>query len=358
MDNGFLDTVVLGNPISRYLIMLGVFLTGMLVVLLVKLVFSGRLRRWVQRKDTPADPELFAKAERNAILTLHTLNLGLCLFILDLGAKTGQFLSSLLLLVGTILTLNFLTSLTYFLLDLKLKRKGRSLEDFKGRAFMPIIKGVVWTLATVFFLDNMGFQVSSVIAGLGIAGIAVGLAGQAILGDLFSYFAILWDRPFRLGDLVYVGDVRGYIEYVGLKTTRLRSLDGEEIVMSNSDLTGSRLRNYQRMRRRRVVFGFGVVYQTRPEVLEAIPDMVKEIINGVPRTQVERVHFKEFGDFSLNFEVVYHVLSKEYDEYMDAMQAINLALAKEFEKRSIEFAYPTQTLFWSKAGSGKSSEEA
>ena len=201
-------------------------------------------------------------------------------------------------------------------------------------------------------LDNLGFEVSTVIAGLGIGGIAIALAAQAILGDLFSYFVIFFDRPFEIGDFVILpNEFMGTIEYIGIKTTRIRSLSGEQIVVANTDLTNSRIRNYKRMERRRVVFKLGVIYQTTSKQLAEIATIVKTIIENQSDTTFDRGHFQSYGDFSLNFEFVYYVLSGDYNKYMDTQQAINLKIYEEFEKRGIEFAYPTQTLFVSKNAS-------
>ena len=202
-------------------------------------------------------------------------------------------------------------------------------------------------MGLVFLLDNLGFKVSAVITGLGIGGIAVALAAQTILGDLFAYFVIFFDRPFEIGDFIIVGDKLGSVEYIGLKTTRVRSLSGEQLVFSNKDLTDSRIHNYKKMERRRVVFQLGVIYQTTLEQVKEIPAIVKQIIENQKDTAFDRGHFAKYGDFSLNFEFVYYVVGSDYNKYMDIQQAINLEIYKVFEEKGIEFAYPTQTLFMS-----------
>ena len=197
-------------------------------------------------------------------------------------------------------------------------------------------------------MDNLGFDISAVIAGLGIGGIAIALAAQAILGDLFSYFVIFFDRPFEVGDFIVVGDKVGTVEYTGIKTTRIRALSGEQMVFSNTDLTNSRIHNFKKMERRRVVFSLGVIYQTTADQLEEIPKIVRGIIEKQNDTTFDRGHFKSYGDFSLNFEFVYFVIGSDYVKYMDTQQAINMEIYRTFEQKGIEFAYPTQTLFVSK----------
>jgi small-conductance mechanosensitive channel len=194
-------------------------------------------------------------------------------------------------------------------------------------------------------LDNLGIEVTALIAGLGIGGIAVALATQNILGDLFASLLIVLDKPFVLGDFIVVGDFVGHVEKIGLKTTRLRSLSGEQLVVSNNDLLQSRLRNFKRMIERRVLFTVGVTYDTPLEKLAAVPGMIREIIESQPDVRFDRSHFKEFGSYSLNFETVYFVLSPEFGRYMDRQQAINLAIYDRFAQNEIKFAYPTQTLF-------------
>ena len=194
-------------------------------------------------------------------------------------------------------------------------------------------------------MDNLGFKISTVIAGLGIGGVAVGLASQAILKDLFSYFSIIFDRPFEVGDFIIIGEYLGSVEHIGAKTTRIRSLSGEQLIFSNTDLTDSRVRNYKRMEKRRVLFRLGVVYQTSLKQLKEIPGIIETVIKNVNDTIFDRAHFLSYGDFSLVFEIVYYVIGADYNKYMDIQQQINFAIKEEFERKGIEFAYPTQTLF-------------
>jgi small-conductance mechanosensitive channel len=187
---------------------------------------------------------------------------------------------------------------------------------------------------------------------LGIGGIAIALAAQNILGDLFNYFVIFFDRPFEIGDFIVVDDKKGTVEYIGIKTTRVKSLSGEQLVFSNSDLTQSRIHNFKKLQRRRIVFSVAVVYQTSQKHLVMIPDIVKAAIEHAGTTTVDRVHFASFGNSSLNFEAVYFVEDADYNLYMDIQQKINLSIFEAFNEKGIEFAYPTQTLIVS-GGDGK-----
>jgi len=203
---------------------------------------------------------------------------------------------------------------------------------------------VVWSIAFLLILNNLGFDVTALIAGLGIGGIAIALAAQNILGDLFASLAIVLDQPFVVGDFVIVGDKMGTIEQIGIKTTRIRSLSGEQLVCSNADLLSSRIHNYKRMAERRVVFSIGVTYQTPADKLEALSRMLRAIVEGQERVRFDRAHFARFGDSTLDFEVVYWVLSPDYNLFMDIQQQINLAIVRQLAGEGIDIAYPTRTV--------------
>jgi len=216
-----------------------------------------------------------------------------------------------------------------------------------------IARLVLWATILLLVLDNLGIDVTALVAGLGIGGVAVALAVQNILGDLFSSLSIVLDKPFIIGDFVIVGDLMGAVEHIGIKTTRVRSLSGEQLVFSNTDLLTSRIRNFGRMQERRVVFKLGVIYQTPADKLEEIPGIIREAIEAQDKTRFDRSHFASYGDFSLDFETVYYVLSADYNLYMDVQQAINLSIFRRFADEGIEFAYPTQTLFLEKEQAGE-----
>ncbi|HJW11239.1 MAG TPA: mechanosensitive ion channel family protein [Albitalea sp.] len=206
------------------------------------------------------------------------------------------------------------------------------------------LRTLIWAIVLLAMLSNLGVNVTAFIASLGVGGIAIALAAQNVLGDLFASVAIAVDKPFEVGDLIVLGSVSGTVEAVGIKTTRIRSLGGEQIVMSNAELLKQTVSNYKRLRERRIVFGFGVTYGTSAERAEAIPAIVKRVIEESARLRFDRAHFKAFGESSLDYEVVYFVLDPAYAVYMDEQQRINLSLMREFAARGVEFAFPTRTL--------------
>ncbi|WP_222705794.1 mechanosensitive ion channel family protein [Salidesulfovibrio onnuriiensis] len=339
MTGPFLES----DPVAM-LVALGLLLAALAAAALLRRLAKVRLNRWAQKDGSRLDP-LLADMLLGSLYWL--LNLFAAWFFCEslfLGAAARSFLDHLFLILFTITTISLLFNGLRLFLDIYLRARGSSLAEHRGKVVLPVVKGVAWVLALAFILDNFGVKVGTILAGLGVAGVAVGFAAQAILGDLFSYFAILFDRPFVIGDFVIVGDLLGTVEHIGLKTSRIRSLSGEQIILPNSDLTGSRVKNYRRMSRRRVVFGFGVLYSTPSHQLEAIPGYVKAIVDETPRATFDRAHFARFGDSSLDFEVVFYVESPDYNEYMDVQQRINLAIVRKFEGEGVGFAFPTRTI--------------
>jgi small-conductance mechanosensitive channel len=233
----------------------------------------------------------------------------------------------------------------YILRNYFIKKEDDPAKVATIKALFPVLNIIIWGIGIIFLLDNMGFNISAVVTGLGIGGVAIALAAQSVLGDLFSYFCILFDRPFSLGDFIIIREFLGVVEHIGIKTTRIRSLSGEILVFSNTELTGTPIRNFKHMKERRVVFKFGVTYDTANDLLEKIPSIVKEIIENIDLTRFDRAHFNNFGNFSLDYEVVYYIATPDYNKYMDIQQLINLNLKNELSKIGVEFAYPTQTLF-------------
>jgi small-conductance mechanosensitive channel len=241
------------------------------------------------------------------------------------------------------------------------KRKAALASDRAAVGSLAIIgvvlRAVLWMLVLLLILDNIGVDVTAIVAGLGVGGIAVALAVQNVLGDLLASLSITLDRPFVVGDFLIVGDFMGSVENIGIKSVRLRSLSGEQIVISNADLLGSRVRNYGRMLERRVVITIGVTYETPRALLETIPQTIKAIVEAQTMTRFDRSHFAKYGDFSLDFETVYYVLSADYNQHMDIQQRIYFAIHEAFERDSIEFAYPTQKLWLSPTGVSRAQSE-
>jgi small-conductance mechanosensitive channel len=345
----FLDQTLWGNTAERYLIAVGIFVGGIILIKIFKTIILHRLKKWAEKTETTLDDFLIKGIEKSIVPLLYYGAFYAGITSLTLNAQARKIIEIVSLVLLTFFIVRFISSTLMFTLTYFIKKQERGEEKARQLRGMTVLINIfVWVIGIVFLMDNLGFNISAVVAGLGIGGIAIALAAQAILGDLFSYFVIFFDRPFEVGDFINVGDKVGTVEYTGIKTTRVRALSGEQLVFANTDLTNSRIHNFKKMEKRRVVFKLGVVYQTLADTLAEIPSLVKEIIEKQPDTTFDRGHFATYGDFSLNFEFVYFVLSSDYVKFMDTQQRINLEIYKEFENRGIEFAYPTQTLFVNK----------
>ncbi|MFH0971617.1 MAG: mechanosensitive ion channel family protein [Candidatus Micrarchaeota archaeon] len=240
--------------------------------------------------------------------------------------------------------LKIVTHIKHMVADKQRKEEGEhdtSMLDVMEK----FVQVIIWAVGILVILDNLGIDVTALIAGLGIGGLAIAIASQAILADILAALSIYFDKPFRTGDFIIVGSDMGVVKRIGLKTTRIETLQGQELIMSNQELTNSRVNNYKRMKKRRIVFQFGVVYGTPVAKLKKIPLNVRKIIDGVKDCKADRVHFKAFGNFSLDYECVYYLDSADYNRYMDSQQEINLKIAEAFESEKIEFAFPTQTVY-------------
>lgn len=344
-----LDRVFWNNTIMEYMIAFAIIVIGVVFVFIVKTCLFSRLEKRAAVTSNKFDDLMVSLLGKTLIPALYYGAFFVGLQHLKLSASFDKVTEIVGVIILTFLGIRFIISLiTYGVSSYWSEHVDEEHKIRNVKTIMPIVKIVIYAIGVFFLLDNLGFKISTLVAGLGIGGVAVALAGQAVLSDLFSYFAILFDRPFEIGDFIVVDTHMGVVEHVGIKTTRIRSLGGEQIVLSNSDLTNSRVKNYKRMEQRRVVFKIGVTYQTPSDNLKEIPNIIKKIIENIKEAKFDRSHFFAYGDFSLNFETVYYVFSADYNKYMDVQQEINLALYNEFEKRGIEFAYPTQTLFLNK----------
>lgn len=348
----FMDQIFYGNPVRAWAVALAVTTAVVVALRLLLTLFATRLRKLAQTTETTWDDIVIHTISRTRLLFLLVVAVQVGSRALELPAQVRSLLGGITILTALVQAGIWATAALKF--GLARHREAMLKEDRAAATTMSALGFVgqvlIWSVVLLLSLDNLGIDVTALVAGLGVGGVAVALAVQNILGDLFASLAIVLDKPFVLGDFIIVDDLLGSVEAIGLKTTRIRSLGGEQLVFSNADLLKSRLRNFGRMAERRVVFRVGVTYQTTRDRLEAIPQIIREAIEAQPGTRFDRSHFFEYGDFSLNFETVFHVLSPDYNTYMDIRQAINLRIFEEFGRRGIEFAYPTQTVFLAGGG--------
>ncbi len=344
MDN-FWDQVYFNNSLREWGIALSIIIVSFLCLKILQSILLSRLRSWAKKSKTTVDDLVLTIINSLAMPFLYILSVYYGLQYLNLGTRVPKVLHIGMLVVSTYFVIRIISTFISYFFSLAIARQeGDDRRKKQAVGIQLIIKLVLWVVGIIFLIDNLGYDITTIIAGLGIGGIAIALAAQTILGDLFSYIVIFFDKPFEIGDFVIVDDKLGTIEYIGIKTTRIRTLSGEQLICSNTDLTNSRLHNFKRMQERRIQFDFRIVYETSASQLQQVPAMVKEIINSMDGVRFDRAHFKKFGVYSLEFEVIYYVLTPEYNTYMDKQQEINFQLFKRFEKEKLVFAYPTQTL--------------
>ncbi len=344
------EYTVWGNMIGGYATAAGAFFLYLIILKLIQVIILGRLRALAKRTETDIDDTLvkIVGSLRPPFYAFLAFVLAIQFLVLDPTLWTVIYAILVVWVTAQVVVA------VQILIDYAVRKGVVGEEDAMTKSATGVLKavakGALWVVAILMILANLGVDITSLVAGLGIGGVAVALALQNILGDLFSSFAIYFDKPFAPGDFIVVGEHLGTVEKIGIKTTRIRALQGEEIVISNKELTSARVQNYGKMQERRIAFSFGVEYGTSTKKLKEIPELVEEIIAGVGGTRFDRAHFKSFGDSALLFEVVYYVTSSDYTEYMNIQQDINTAIKDRFEKKKISMAFPTQTVYLHKAG--------
>ncbi len=346
----FLESSFYGNTLQAWSVALAVAVVTLLVLRLVLSVAVRRIGKVAQQAEANWADLVTGLLRGTKLFFVLLLAAVAGSQVLDLPQRGRDVLTSLAVIAFLIQAGLWGAAATTVIIQ---RYQARRLQEDAGAATMVgalsfLVKLLVWAIVLLLSLDNLGVDITALVAGLGVGGIAVALAVQNVLGDLFASLAIVLDRPFVIGDFLIIDDFLGSVEHVGLKTTRLRSLSGEQLIFSNADLLGSRVRNYGRMTQRRVVFSLGVTYQTPRTKLEAIPSIIRDAVESQEQARFDRSHFKAYGGFSIDFETVYYVLAADYNLYMDIQQAINLHIHRQFEEQGIEFAYPTQTLFVSR----------
>lgn len=346
------NTSFWGNTLRDWTITLAIILGGFLLLRLIRLIILKRLQAWSSSTSTGFDDFLIRLFKRSAmpLLYLGVINAGIG--YLSLSARATQIIHTATLVVIVFFVIRMISDLLGYAFQ---RFAGSASSDpaqaKQARGILLIIKVVLWIIGFIFLIDNLGYDITTIITGLGIGGIAIALAAQTILGDLFSYLVIFFDKPFETGDFVIVGTHSGIVEYIGIKTTRLRTLGGEQLIVSNTDLTNSRVQNFKRMERRRVLFPLRITYETGAAQLRRIPVLVRDIISALPETQFDRAHLASLAESCIQFEIVYYVLSADYVKFMNIQEAVCLGIYEAFEREGIEFAYPTQKLLWESTAS-------
>ena len=337
----FMENEIYGNVLTLWGMAVILGATVLVTAFITKLFLLHRLPEPGPGEDLRWRTVLRELVEKTSSLFIIIASIYAATLLLSLPSTAQEFIFSLFVVALFIQIALWADRIVSAALEWRLApRRAKAPMRNALSVIQFIVRVGVWTLALLLIFENLGINVTALVAGLGIGGIAVALAAQSVLSDLFSSLAIVLDRPFEVGDFIVFGQQSGTVERIGIKTTRLRSLSGEQIVCANSDLLNSRIHNYKRMAERRVLFTVRPTYQTPIDKLERIPALIEEIIEDQGLTRFERAHFHGFGESALVFEVVYWVLSPDHNTYMDIHQTINFGIMREFERRGIEFAHP------------------
>ena len=340
----FFDQIFWNNTLRSYLQFILTIITGFVVLYIARHIVLRRLLKRSARTWSMVDNEHIKSIGRYILPMLYTGVFYLATAFLSFSPTLARIINILLIALFIFFGAVLLSILSIGLFNRYWKIKRGGTDVMAARWIAVMLRILIWVCALLLFLENIGVEVTALIAGLGIGGIAIAFAAQAVLEDVFSFITIFFDRPFEIGDFIIVDTLSGTVEHIGVKTTRVRSLSGEQLVFSNRDLTSSRLHNYKRMASRRAVFKIGVTYDTTAEKLREIPGLIKDLFEGIESVEFGRAHFSSFGDFSLNFEIVYFVTSQDYVLFMDIQQELNLRIKAAFDSQGITFAFPTQTL--------------
>ena len=343
------------NYIAEAIVSIAVFISFLLIGYLIYHIFEHYFTQWARKTKTKLDDEILKNIKKPIYVFVIIYGLYYAIKILSYTQNYSDIVRILFVFIEIFLIAFIITRVVNVLIAWYAEKRAKEkMSEHILFVLRNIINGIIVVIAFLFVLNTLEVDLSGVVVGFGVTGIVLGFALQNVLADFFSAFSIYFDRPFEIGDFVVIGEYSGTVKKIKMQSTRIKLLQGEELVLSNKVLTSSSVRNFKKMRKRRISFSFGVTYDTPYDKLEKIPDIIRRIINSENLEYVDRldrVHFSKFGDFSLNFDVVYYIKNQDYMKYMDTQQAINYEMKKVFEKEGIEFAFPTQTIYLNKENS-------
>lgn len=341
------QNVYLGNSLQNWTIAVCILLIVFTLLKVAQKIAISKLSKLAVRTDNQLDDLVVSMLKNTKFLILLVASAFAASHVIELKPSVEEVWEKIVMLILIVQGGLWASAGISFALGRTIQKKmDEDTSSATTISFLGFVARVLlWAIVLLLILGNLGVNITGLVAGLGIGGIAVALAVQNILGDLLASLSIVLDKPFVIGDFIVVDSHMGTIEHIGLKTTRLRSISGEQLIFSNNDLLKSRIRNFKRMAERRVAFNFRLVYQTPVDKLKLAKKIVSDIIETEESARFDRVHFKEYGDFSLNFEAVYFVTVPDIKTWMDIQEDINLKIFEQFAKEGIEFAYPTQTLY-------------
>jgi len=340
VEYDFLNTMFLGNSVAKYIDVFLYFIGALVVLFILQKIVMTKIAQLAKKTPTDVDDAAveFMKSIKPRLyivlafyFTLRTLNL-------------SDTIQSIIDIVVIVIVVFQITRSIQIIIEFVAQKLSGEEHDEQAQSAAQLLSAIttiiVWVFAIILILSNVGVNVASLIAGVGIGGIAIAFALKEILSDLFSSFSIYFDKPFKAGDVIKVGDDIGEVQKIGIKTTRIKARTGEELVVSNNDLTSSRVHNYKRMEHRNVRFKFIVEFDTSNEKLRLIPEQIKKIIASVDDAELMRVHLKEFGEWGFIYEVYYRINSRDFTLYRDVQQKINFEIVEMLSEMSVEIAVP------------------
>lgn len=349
-----LNNIYWGNSVWAYLVAAGSIIIAWVALRVLRYRVISVIRKRTEATKGQLD-DVLVKAVQNYLLPFAYLWLNYSIISqLNLHPKLERILEVAMIFITTYYTIRLINFLICGALTIYMERKNEPAERIRQlNGILLVLKALVWIIGIIVLIDNLGYNIRTVIAGLGVGGIAVALAAQNILGDLFSYLVIFFDKPFEIGDFIVMGQHSGVVEKIGIKTSHVRSPDGQQLVMPNAEMVKTVIHNYKRLLRRRMLFNISVTFHTPPATLKEIPGIIRDIIDRYEPVTFDRAHVKGFGEYSVNYEAVYYIDSADFLTFMDMHQAICIDILETFGKKGIEFAFPTtQTIFSNKDGSG------
>ena len=345
----FLTKEFFNNTTQDWLIAIGIAILVYIGLVILRHILNSKVRKWVDRTKGTTDNFLLDLVSGTKNWFLLMVSIAVSTLYLNIIPEWYQAIRILLVIGFTFQISNWAASTVSYFISKKMETEKNSSKVTIYNTVGIISRILIWVFAGLVILDSFpNVDISSLVAGLGIGGIAIGFAVQSILEDLFASVSITVDQPFVLGDFIVVGDVSGTVEKIGMKTTRIRSLTGEQIVIGNASITSDNIQNYQKLLERRVTITVGVTYETPLEKLRMIPSIIEKIAKDQEKARFDRVHLDEMADFSINFLLVYYALTADYNEHMDIKEAINFSILEKFAENGIDIAYPTQMLYISK----------
>jgi len=350
LDGLFIFLGIDVSPLVKQVIAsVGVFLFFIIIGWLVYYIFESYFTKWAERTQTKLDDEILRNIKKPIYFFVILIGIYSALKTLTIPDAYSNALGFIFIISEILLATFIVTRVVNVIIAWYAeKRSKKKMNEHILFVLKKIINAIIFIFSFLIILYVLKIDLSGIAIGFGVGGIAIAFALQNVLSDVFSAFSIYFDKPFEIGDYIVIGEHSGTVKKIGMQSTRIQLLQGEELVISNKELTSTRLRNFKKMEKRRISFSFGVIYDTPTDKLKKIPGFIKDIVNNKKLQNIDRldrVHFTEFGDFSLNFQVVYYLKTKDYAKYRDTQQEINFAIKEIFGKEDIKMAFPTQTIF-------------